>query len=531
MLGIIGEVILTNNNIKVMERINMSKTENKSIDLSNVPSSIHGNQIWYHWKNAKGVKCGFEYNSIRGMIQIVDTYEKKYKNGSRLYLIVEYNNKQFHIVASSFAKCQIYNIVFHDNPSFKYNIGQRFIDDKRDFTILDQECREYQSPKGMTKIKYYYVHCNKCGKESWRIESCIEGKAKTGCPVCEGNEVLFGYNDITTTDPWMIKYFQGGFDEAKLYSKASEKELDFICPDCKRIKHAKIRNIYKSHKLSCICQDQMSYPNKFMYSFFNQLGVNFTYEKSFKWSDGKKYDDYIELDNGCTLICENHGAFHYNEKGLDKRSLEERQKNDYYKKELATKNNITYYVELNCIESTKEHIQNSIENSILAELFDLSKIDYDQCDIFAMGNLVKTVCDYKRENPELFVNDISSDLHLNSSSVRKYLKAGSKLGWCEYNPTNEVIRKAKNMKGRSQTAKPIKCIDFDKYYHDAKVFISSYFQEYGEMVDYNSILDTCHGKYKQAHNLHFQFISREEFNKIKSESPEKVVGEYFTLAS
>ena len=80
-------------------------------------------------------------------------------------------------------------------------------------------------------------------------------------------------------------------------------------------------------------------------------------------------------------------------------------------------------------------------------------------------------------------------------------------------------------------SKPIKCIDFDKYYHDAKVFISSYFQEYGEMVDYNSILDTCHGKYKQAHNLHFQFISREEFNKIKSESPEKVVGEYFTLAS
>ena len=53
----------------------------------------------------------------------------------------------------------------------------------------------------------------------------------------------------------------------------------------------------------------MSYPNKFLFSFFEQLGANFTPEKTFDWSENRRYDDYIILPNGETLICENHGGF------------------------------------------------------------------------------------------------------------------------------------------------------------------------------------------------------------------------------
>ena len=78
---------------------------------------------------------------------------------------------------------------------------------------------------------------------------------------------------------------------------------------CGRRKKIIIGNIYKRHNIQCVCGDKMSYPNKFLFSFFEQLGANFTPEKTFDWSENRRYDDYIILPNGETLICENHGGF------------------------------------------------------------------------------------------------------------------------------------------------------------------------------------------------------------------------------
>ena len=197
---------------------------------------------------------------------------------------------------------------------------------------------------------------------------------------------------------------------------------------------------------------------------------------------------------------------------------------------LAKNNGITHYVELDCRKSEKEWIQNSIEHSILADLFDLSRVDYDKCDIFAHGNIMKIVCDYKKENPELFVAEIAEHFHLNKANVRVYLKRGTKLGWCEYDPSSENVRKSRSINGKNPRSMPIKCIDIDKYFRDAKACVSSYLHDYGEKLNYTTILSVCHGKQKKHHNLHFQFVSKEEFNKVKSESPEKVVGEYFKIA-
>ena len=68
-----------------------------------------------------------------------------------------------------------------------------------------------------------------------------------------------------------------------------------ICPDCNRIhKNKLIHDVYNNGLLTCPCQDGWSYPNKFMYSLLEQIGVDFQAEKIFDWSDGRKYDDYIE---------------------------------------------------------------------------------------------------------------------------------------------------------------------------------------------------------------------------------------------
>ena len=92
--------------------------------------------------------------------------------------------------------------------------------------------------------------CVKCGyecgehykkqeykKEYWIIETDI--LQNHGCPVCCRNPqiVVKGINDIPTTAPWMIPYFQGGYEEAKLYTFSSSYKINPICPDCGNIKN------------------------------------------------------------------------------------------------------------------------------------------------------------------------------------------------------------------------------------------------------------------------------------------------------
>ena len=57
-----------------------------------------------------------------------------------------------------------------------------------------------------------------------------------GCACCHSLVVVPGINDIPTTDPWMISYFQGGYDEAKRYTHGSEQKIHPVCPECGRIK-------------------------------------------------------------------------------------------------------------------------------------------------------------------------------------------------------------------------------------------------------------------------------------------------------
>lgn len=505
--------------------------KDRSIDLSNIPIYYRGKTPHYDWDNAHGVKCSFKIDNIEGTITIVNHYRKQYKSSYRIYLVVEYESERYDITYSSLLKCNLSNLVYKHKMPFKYEIGQHIFSECEDYTILDREYRDVNDKKGTTTKKYYYIKCNKCGKESWREE--IRINSSSGCGVCKGIETLAGYNDITTKAPWMIKYFPNGEEEAKLYAPESNKRITAICPDCGRRKDIIIYNIYKRHNIQCVCGDKMSYPNKYLFSFFEQLGANFTPEKTFDWSENRRYDDYIILPNGETLICENHGGFHYFENNYktSKISLEEQQKIDKLKQELAMKNGITYYVQLDCRYSDKEWLKKSIENSILADLFDLSKVDFNECDLFATKNLAKMVCDYRHDNPEVLDVDIAKHFNIGINATRTYLLKGDKLGWCKYNRQDERKRKAKNSIHKRNDAKPVYCIELDKFYHDAGLFAQIYSEESGQEFPYWAVSDACRGKKKSCNNLHFSYVSREEFNRIKSESPEKAVGEYFKLAS
>ena len=167
---------------------------------------------------------------------------------------------------------------------FKFNIGDKFKDDKKDLIIID---REYRTTKKNHNEKWYKYKCNKCGwNEGWISEYKIEAR---GCSCCCGRTVVKGINDISTTAPWMVKFFSNKNDAYK-YTCGSNKKIKTKCPDCGNEKYMIINNLFKKGFSCNKCSDGFSYPNKFMFNVLEQLNEEFVSECSPIWVEGKFYD-------------------------------------------------------------------------------------------------------------------------------------------------------------------------------------------------------------------------------------------------
>ena len=202
--------------------------------------------------------------------------------------------------------------------------------------------------------------------------------------------VIQGISDIATTDPWMVDYFQGGYDEAKKYSSGSNKTIYPICPYCGRVKNKKIKinDIKKMHGISCVCNDKMSYPEKVMYLFLEYFNIPFIHRYSAKWTHDEKqkfeYDFKILKNKLCDeCLIEIHGAQHYIAHGFEYkggRTLEEEKDNDLRKKNCAYLNgyNDNSYFQINCLKSNFEYIMSNILHSEFTKNFILSNDDLEK---------------------------------------------------------------------------------------------------------------------------------------------------------
>ena len=497
------------------------------IDLTKVPKKngigVNKDKLIYDWGNGIGCVCKFTYNDIIGEFEIVN-YDKENKSICVLYL-----NDTVTIKTDSIIKCQLGKIVNGiSKGDFKFNIGDIIESNNGSiFTILDREKRFIE--KQGTR-KFYYCQCSKCTGLFWRREYGLNIK-QPECPICENKYVVEGINDIATTDPWMIPYFQGGIDIARKYSRGSGKREYFICPFCNTPKNKplQIGQIYEQHGVSCpVCSDGMSYPNKFMYSFFKQLNVRFEIEKVFDWSTCL-YDDYIVFDDK-KIICENHGIQHYEETYFSKinrkRSLAEEQENDNIKRTLALSHDIDIYIELDCRQSNKEWIKKSIEKSALNSLFDISKVDFEKCDAFATSNLIKSVCQYKNENPLLYSVDIAKEFGVSPATISHYLNKGNELGWCEYDASHESCRK-NSFLSPQRCSKPMLCNETGQVFFNRKLLQDLSVDVLGQYINGRNAQSVATGSRKQTKGYTFQYISKSEFNRIKRETPELAFGDFF----
>lgn len=265
-------------------------------------------------------------------------------------------------------------------------------------------------------------------------------------------ELLRAYpNVIWYTDHWMIDIGVSE-EDAKKYASQSNKKIEVICPNCGIRKMKKICKIYREKSINCICGDGFSYPEKFMTNMLTQLDVKFETQYSPEYlipPKGKRYrkfsDFYIPSLN---LIIETDGALGH--KGgkthtKSKKTLEELIEIDKWKDEQYKLHGIET-IRINCFESDMEYIKNNILNSKLNELFDLSKIDWVQADLYAIkSNIVKEVCEYWNQKEEWeTTTNISKTFNCSNMTIIRYLKQGEGTGWCNYDPKEEMRKVGSN---------------------------------------------------------------------------------------
>jgi len=301
--------------------------------------------------------------------------------------------------------------------------------------------------------KRLLVKCLKCNGEWNPVAQTL--LAGYGCPYCSNQKILIGFNDMWTTNPELAKLLANSEDGYK-YFQGSNKKIDFKCPNCGSvIKNKSISNV-RTHGLSCNkCSDGISYPNKFMYNILTQLKINFTPEYCPKWIKSKRYDFYFKLNNREYIIEMDGGMGHGNYNTLSKMTAEESVALDIYKEELAIQHNIKV-IRIDCIQSNLNYIKNNILNSELNNILNLNDLDWNVCNELSLNSFVKIACDLWNTN-QYTIKDISNMMKLTTSTIVRYLKTGTEIGWCYYNSNDEKIKNIKN--NAILNSKKIRCIE------------------------------------------------------------------------
>lgn len=334
--------------------------------------------------------------------------------------------------------------------------------------ILEQT---YITDKNGWRKKAYIVKCLTCGYV-YNHPKNENNLKKYGCEVCNGKKVVHGINDMATTAPWMVKYLKNE-EDAKKYTCCSNKKLPMLCPECmKTEKIIQPRTLYESGFGCGFCNDGVSYPEKFIINLLDQLGIKFKTQLSkndFKWCKSYRYDIYIPHKN---TIVEIHGRQHYFD-GFNI-SQEEQQKIDVSKKSLALINGIEHYIELDCRESNKEWIKQSVLKSKLDDILEINfnNIDWDVIELNSLKSNIYIACKMWNENNEFTTEDIGKQLHLSSAAILGYLKKGTEIGICDYN--SEIGKYRRDLKKIGKVALNAKKFFYNGYvYESLKAFADS----------------------------------------------------------
>jgi hypothetical protein len=245
-------------------------------------------------------------------------------------------------------------------------------------------------------------------------------------------------------------------------------------------------------------------------NLLNQLNVDFETQKKFDWSLNKKYDFYIP---NLKVIIEVHGDQHYSGKfeSIGGRDLKAEKENDSLKEIIAIKNGIKYIV-IDARISDLKWIKTKIIESELLNLFDLSVINWLKCHEFACNSLVKETCELWKGG---MINtiEISKRMNITHKTVTVYLKQGKELGWCDYDPKEELKKNGrKNGVLNGGKVKKVIVIQLTKENKFINEFPSATMA--GELLKINlsNIIQVCKGNKRYAGG--YKLMYKEDYNKL-----------------
>lgn len=410
----------------------------RKVFLDNLPrwSSNSNYKGKINWRLCVGYKIKFIYDDIEDEVEIVSIDENS--NYNDLKFKVKYKEKEKIMDVRNIRACR-FGVLISKQPEygeFKHEIGE----------IIEVKNGTLKIVNNLTNqgIKFCEYECLKCGNKDRIREYCL-GRG-IGCNVCANKKVLIGYNDMWTTHPKVAELLLDKNDGYKI-TYGAQIRLDFKCPICNHTANKLLSNVMKIGIGCPICSDGLSYPSKIMISILDQIGIDYEVEKTFKWSNQKRYDFYISKFN---CIVEIHGEQHYinSFKHAEGRTLEEEQENDEFKEKLAKENGIENYIIIDCRFSELEYIRNNIMKSELINLLNFNIVNWSKCDEFALKSMVKIVCDLWNDGYDN-TTKIGEFVKLSRSTIIKYLKTGTKIGWCEYDP-KETQRKTSSETGKKK---------------------------------------------------------------------------------
>lgn len=306
------------------------------------------------------------------------------------------------------------------------------------------------------------------------------------CPYCLGSLPIVGETDLWTTRPDVAMLL---FDKDVGYTlkENSNKKVDFVCPTCGAVLKDKYVGNVSKQGLSCeFCSDGISFSEKFVSNMLTQLGADFIHDRCTPWSNNRRYDFYVD---DMSLIIETHGAQHY--KQIKNRRDEK--PNDMFKRNMAKENGIRNYVELDCRISSLEYVVDSIKNSLLSDLFNLSKVNWTDCLNATKTTNVSLVCSLWNDGVKS-PREISDITGIHISSVIPKLKLGRTLGLCDY------IEGYKRNKNR---CKQVMCVETGKIYES---ILSVKEDGYCNV----HVSNCCNNKCDTAYGLHWKFIDYKE---------------------
>lgn len=318
-------------------------------------------------------------------------------------------------------------------PLFLKEYDNEVIKSKDDILIYDNRCKHY-----------YPTNYNRIHEQGVK------------CPFCANKKVWRGFNDIATTDPWMINIMKNKKDAFK-YTRGSNKKIDWVCPTCNSdILNKCINDVWKRGLACTKCSDGRSYPEKLVANLLDELKVEFKPQFTIEGYP-YIYDFYLPNFN---CIIETHGNQHYNEHGFgiiheNARSLEEEQENDRLKEELAKSLGFNYIV-IDCRNSDYEYIKKSIVKTKFCSILntDITNVDFVSLHIKSMKSNYLKVCELY--NKGTFIQDIMQQVHLTEDTVRKYLRDATKNGICNYDGMKDA--KEKLQEYNNNTKKLVRCI-------------------------------------------------------------------------